>query len=127
MSGMPLLSGPPPGPDANENACRRCNKEFNIVFARSRKCNHCGELTTLLASPSTLLTYRMRSSLTGHMYCQSCTDYHALMPRQGDGNTGYDPVAVCAFCSENLTSRWHRPVASRAHALRGMNLTSASI
>ncbi|GJE85480.1 RING-finger domain-containing protein [Phanerochaete sordida] len=77
---MPLLSGPPGGPDSNENACRKCNKEFNLLFARSRKCNHCG-----------------------HLYCQSCTDYQALMPRQGDGNSGYDPVAVCAYCIENLT------------------------
>ncbi|EKM58134.1 uncharacterized protein PHACADRAFT_182515 [Phanerochaete carnosa HHB-10118-sp] len=80
LSGMPLLSGPPPGPDENENACRKCNKEFNVLFARSRKCNHCG-----------------------HLYCQSCTDYQALMPRQGGGNAGYDPASVCAYCIENLT------------------------
>ncbi|KIP04380.1 hypothetical protein PHLGIDRAFT_31371 [Phlebiopsis gigantea 11061_1 CR5-6] len=79
--GMPLLSGPLPGPDSGGEACRKCNKEFNLIFARSRKCNHCG-----------------------YLYCQSCTDYHALMPRQGDGRSqvGYDPAAVCAFCIENL-------------------------
>ena len=44
--------------------------------------------------------------LVGHLYCQSCTDFQALMPRQGDGQTaGYDPVPVCAFCIENLTSK----------------------
>jgi len=44
--GLPLLSGPPPPletPNA-ESACRKCNKEFNVIFARARKCNHCGML-----------------------------------------------------------------------------------
>ncbi|RDX47272.1 hypothetical protein OH76DRAFT_1484877 [Lentinus brumalis] len=80
--GMPLLSGPPPEYSANEAACRKCNKEFNILFARSRRCNHCG-----------------------YSYCHSCTDYQALMPRGGanEGNTsGYDPLPVCAFCIEML-------------------------
>ena len=40
--GMPLLSGPAPEYTVNEASCRKCNKEFNILFARSRKCNHCG-------------------------------------------------------------------------------------
>ncbi|KAI0070110.1 hypothetical protein K474DRAFT_1693911 [Panus rudis PR-1116 ss-1] len=75
---MPLLSGPPPTFDTNEQSCRKCNKEFNVLFARSRRCNHCG-----------------------YLYCQSCTDYQALMPRSGSG-AGYDPVPVCAYCIENL-------------------------
>ena len=33
---MPLLSGPPPEYSANESSCRKCNKEFNILFSRSR-------------------------------------------------------------------------------------------
>ncbi|KAH9985499.1 hypothetical protein BJV77DRAFT_1061968 [Russula vinacea] len=31
-TGMPLLN----------TSCRKCNKEFNIVFTRARRCNHCG-------------------------------------------------------------------------------------
>ncbi|KAI0720709.1 hypothetical protein C8T65DRAFT_632527 [Cerioporus squamosus] len=80
--GMPLLSGPPPEYSANEAACRKCNKEFNILFARSRRCNHCG-----------------------YSYCHSCTDYQALMPRSGangESTSGYDPLPVCAFCIEML-------------------------
>ncbi|KAI0261645.1 hypothetical protein BC834DRAFT_1028181 [Gloeopeniophorella convolvens] len=81
-SGMPLLSGPAPPPHDSSYAdisCRKCNKEFNIIFTRARKCNHCG-----------------------YSYCSSCSDYQALMPREGFG-AGYDPVPVCAFCIENLT------------------------
>ncbi|KAJ3849805.1 hypothetical protein EV368DRAFT_46576 [Lentinula lateritia] len=81
--GLPLLSGPPPPPDSSESAemgCRKCAKEFNILFTRSRRCNHCG-----------------------YAYCQSCTDYQALMPRQSSsGLSGYDPMNVCAFCIEFL-------------------------
>jgi hypothetical protein len=43
--GLPLLSGPPPSPSSSsraEIACRKCSKEFNVIFTRSRKCNHCG-------------------------------------------------------------------------------------
>jgi len=42
--GMPLLSGPPPPTESTtaEIACRKCNKEFNLIFARARRCNHCG-------------------------------------------------------------------------------------
>ncbi|KAF9477956.1 hypothetical protein BDN70DRAFT_836974 [Pholiota conissans] len=78
--GLPLLSGPPPSQDSSssENACRKCNKEFNVIFARSRKCNHCG-----------------------YSYCHSCSDYQALMPRTGV-DTGYDVMNVCAFCIEFL-------------------------
>ncbi|KAK1219668.1 hypothetical protein PQX77_017619 [Marasmius sp. AFHP31] len=84
MSGLPLLSGPPPpqGDESGDNdpACRKCNKEFNFLFTRSRKCNHCG-----------------------FMYCHNCTDYQALMPRSGGhGDSGYDLVNVCAFCIEFL-------------------------
>ncbi|KAI0250629.1 hypothetical protein BJV78DRAFT_1127617 [Lactifluus subvellereus] len=80
--GMPLLSGPAPLPHDSSRAdisCRKCNKEFNIVFTRARKCNHCG-----------------------YSYCSSCSDYQALMPREGT-SAGFDPVPVCAFCIENLT------------------------
>ncbi|KAJ3916183.1 hypothetical protein F5877DRAFT_91894 [Lentinula edodes] len=81
--GLPLLSGPPPPPDSSESAemgCRKCAKEFNILFTRSRRCNHCG-----------------------YAYCQSCTDYQALMPRESSsGSSGYDPMNVCAFCIEFL-------------------------
>ncbi|KAJ3887020.1 hypothetical protein GG344DRAFT_56437 [Lentinula edodes] len=80
--GLPLLSGPPP-PNSSESAemgCRKCSKEFNILFTRSRRCNHCG-----------------------YAYCQSCTDYQALMPRESSsGPSGYDPMNVCAFCIEFL-------------------------
>ncbi|KAH9833338.1 uncharacterized protein C8Q71DRAFT_775114 [Rhodofomes roseus] len=77
--GMPLLSGPPPEYATNEPSCRKCDKEFNLLFARSRKCNHCG-----------------------YLYCHSCTDFQALIPRSGS-ETGYDPAPVCAFCIDNLT------------------------
>ncbi|KAH9973821.1 hypothetical protein BGW80DRAFT_1306599 [Lactifluus volemus] len=80
--GMPLLSGPAPSPHESSRAdisCRRCNKEFNIIFTRARKCNHCG-----------------------YSYCSPCSDYQALMPREGT-SAGFDPVPVCAFCIEFLT------------------------
>ncbi|KAI0947932.1 hypothetical protein AcW1_009566 [Taiwanofungus camphoratus] len=63
----------------NEQSCRKCDKEFNILFSRSRRCNHCG-----------------------YSYCHSCTDFQALMPRGGT-ESGYDVVPVCAFCIDNLT------------------------
>ncbi|KAH9962922.1 hypothetical protein BC827DRAFT_1129739 [Russula dissimulans] len=81
-TGMPLLSGPAPPPFGSSRAdisCRKCNREFNIVFTRARRCNHCG-----------------------YSYCSSCSDYQALMPREGP-SAGFDPVPVCAFCIENLT------------------------
>ncbi|TRM62035.1 hypothetical protein BD626DRAFT_570254 [Schizophyllum amplum] len=92
--GMPLLSGPPPPPSDTgraEIACRKCNKEFNIIFTRSRHCNHCG-----------------------YSYCHSCSDYQALMPREtrSGGNAGYDVVQVCSFCIEFLNSA-HRPPTHR--------------
>ncbi|KAI9458611.1 hypothetical protein BJY52DRAFT_1119501 [Lactarius psammicola] len=95
-TGMPLLSGPaPPAHDSSraDSSCRKCNKEFNIVFTRARKCNHCG-----------------------YSYCSSCSDYQALMPREGSGS-GYDPVHVCAFCIENLTI-----TAGGRNYLRGLSL-----
>ncbi|KAL5522731.1 hypothetical protein ACEPAG_8749 [Sanghuangporus baumii] len=79
--GLPLLSGPPPEPTTDERAemsCRKCDKEFNILFARGRRCNHCG-----------------------YSYCYSCSDYQALMPRSGN-DAGYDPMHVCAFCIQYL-------------------------
>ncbi|KAF9653516.1 hypothetical protein BDM02DRAFT_3087146 [Thelephora ganbajun] len=76
--GLPLLSGPPPEPIGPEPACRKCNKEFNILFTRSKRCNHCG-----------------------YLYCSTCAGYTALMPRE---NSGYNPVPVCAFCIDNLTT-----------------------
>lgn len=45
LRGLPLLSGSPPEPTRSEPTCRKCNKEFNILFARSKRCNHCGEST----------------------------------------------------------------------------------
>ncbi|KIL63148.1 hypothetical protein M378DRAFT_164838 [Amanita muscaria Koide BX008] len=89
-TGMPLLSGPPvpiENPRSNSNACRKCNKEFNLLFARSRKCQHCG-----------------------FSYCIACSDFQALMPRLGSetggagaaAQSGYDVVNVCAFCIEYL-------------------------
>ncbi|CAA7269961.1 unnamed protein product [Cyclocybe aegerita] len=50
-----------------------------MIFARSRRCNHCG-----------------------YAYCHSCSDYQALMPRTGN-ETGYDAMNVCAYCIEYLT------------------------
>ncbi|KAG7094046.1 hypothetical protein E1B28_007667 [Marasmius oreades] len=82
MSGLPLLSGPPPNisNSPEDVACRKCNKEFNFLFTRPRRCNHCG-----------------------YTYCHNCTDYQALMPRSsGPGDSGYDPMNVCAFCIEYL-------------------------
>lgn len=38
--GLPLLSGQPQY--VPSETCRKCSKEFNILFARSRSCNHCG-------------------------------------------------------------------------------------
>ena len=100
-TGMPLLSGPvPPAHDSSraDISCRKCNKEFNMVFTRARKCHHCG-LSRLLHIFA-LVTPHL---LTGYSYCSSCSDYQALMPREGSGS-GYDPVHVCAFCIENLNS-----------------------
>lgn len=80
FNGLPLLSGPPPEPSTGrtQNSCRRCNKEFIIIFTRSTRCNHCG-----------------------YLYCASCADYPALMPRHGVAS-GYDQVHVCAYCIEFL-------------------------
>ena len=95
--GLPLLSGPPPEFVGSEPACRKCNKEFNVLFARSKRCNHCGK--------SSITNHPARAFSTeppqGYSYCSTCTGYSALMPRQ---NSGYDPVPVCAFCVDNLTS-----------------------
>ncbi|KAL1733401.1 hypothetical protein EV714DRAFT_234781 [Schizophyllum commune] len=93
--GMPLLSGPPPPPSDTgraEIACRKCNKEFNIIFTRARRCSHCG-----------------------YSYCHSCSDYQALMPREtrSGTNAGYDPAPVCAFCIEMLNVTATPPAALR--------------
>ncbi|KAJ3991481.1 hypothetical protein F5050DRAFT_1581329 [Lentinula boryana] len=80
--GLPLLSGPPPSNTSGtaEMGCRKCAKEFNILFTRSRRCNHCG-----------------------YAYCNSCSDFQALMPRDSSsGQSGYDPMNVCAYCIEFL-------------------------
>ncbi|KAJ7512695.1 hypothetical protein B0H11DRAFT_4180 [Mycena galericulata] len=82
MSGLPLLSGPPPVLESTRvdaPGCRKCGKEFNFLLSRPRKCNHCG-----------------------YSYCNSCTDYQGLMPRTGS-ETGYDVMNVCAYCIEYLT------------------------
>lgn len=42
MSGLPLLSHPPPDNGQDAHACRKCNKDFNMLFNRQRRCNHCG-------------------------------------------------------------------------------------
>lgn len=82
--GVPLLSGPPPPPPSppDVSACRKCGKEFGILFNRQRKCMHCG-----------------------YTYCTSCADYQALMPRPGPAR-GHDLAHVCACCIEllNVTS-----------------------
>lgn len=47
-----------------------------MLFNRQKQCNHCG-----------------------YLYCSTCTDYNALMPREH----GYDTKPVCSFCIELLT------------------------
>ncbi|KAJ6510392.1 hypothetical protein C8R45DRAFT_1050246 [Mycena sanguinolenta] len=84
MSGLPLLSGPPPVSESTEpSACRKCSKEFNFLLTRARRCNHCG-----------------------YSYCHSCTDFQGLMPRGNVGGnaTGYDMMHVCGYCIEFLGS-----------------------
>ena len=97
--GMALLSGPaPPAQDPRADiSCRKCNKGYNI-FTRARKCNHCGVPKMLYR-----FTFVLPHLLTGHSYCSSCSNYQSLIAREGFGS-GYDPVHVCAFCIENLTS-----------------------
>ncbi|PPQ67757.1 hypothetical protein CVT24_002767 [Panaeolus cyanescens] len=123
--GLPLLSGRPPSPDPSlsEGACRKCNKEFNMLFSRSRRCNHCGasscfclvhrmrgpsssaRLVTYLASEGNLQSFWLCATYysAGYSYCHSCSDYQALMPRAGQDQSGYDPMHVCGFCIEFLT------------------------
>lgn len=100
--GLPLLSGPPPLPESSsaENACRKCNKEFNVIFTRSRRCNHCGKKGY---STLDLSEFQRFALFAGYSYCHSCSDYQALMPRSG-AETGYDAMNVCSFCIEFLTS-----------------------
>ncbi|CAE6420720.1 unnamed protein product [Rhizoctonia solani] len=77
IRGLPLLSGPPPYSEDSEY-CRKCNKEFNRLFNKGKRCNHCG-----------------------YQYCSSCCNHSALMPRIGVYN-GFDPVDVCSYCIEVL-------------------------
>ncbi|CAE6524129.1 unnamed protein product [Rhizoctonia solani] len=77
IRGLPLLSGPPPHSGESEY-CRKCNKEFNRLFNKGKRCNHCG-----------------------YQYCGSCCNHSALMPRIGVYN-GFDPVDVCSYCIEVL-------------------------
>ncbi|KAH7345244.1 hypothetical protein B0J17DRAFT_33237 [Rhizoctonia solani] len=77
IRGLPLLSGPPPHSEDSE-CCRKCNKEFNRLFNKAKRCNHCG-----------------------YQYCNSCCNHSALMPRIGVYN-GFDPVDVCSYCIEVL-------------------------
>ncbi|KAF8587208.1 hypothetical protein K439DRAFT_1652376 [Ramaria rubella] len=80
MSGLPLLSYPPPEPvESDESVCRKCNREFNFLFSRQKRCNHCG-----------------------YAYCSTCADYRALMPRAGQ-ETGYEVLSICAYCVDMLT------------------------
>ncbi|KXN81692.1 E3 ubiquitin-protein ligase cblA [Leucoagaricus sp. SymC.cos] len=97
LHGIPLLSGPSPTVDPSD-ACRKCNKEFNFLFTRSRKCNHCG-----------------------YSYCHSCSDFQALMPRPGP-ESGYDPVHVCGYCIEFLNM-----TAAGPSQLRGMSLSKLKL
>ncbi|KAI9569944.1 hypothetical protein HD554DRAFT_2019561 [Boletus coccyginus] len=77
--GIPLLSGrPPPHSGPSQSACRKCGREFSILFNRRRECTHCG-----------------------YDYCSSCTDYQALVPRRGP-TQGYSLAPVCAYCIEML-------------------------
>ncbi|KAJ7226255.1 hypothetical protein B0H12DRAFT_1149277 [Mycena haematopus] len=95
MSGLPLLSGPPPVAEGPEpSACRKCSKEFNFLLTRARKCNHCG-----------------------YSYCHTCTDFQGLMPRSGN-ETGYDMMNVCGYCIEFLSM-----TASGRGQLRSLPLT----
>ncbi|KZT03353.1 uncharacterized protein LAESUDRAFT_634390, partial [Laetiporus sulphureus 93-53] len=75
---LSFLSRPPPEYSGSEQSCRKCDKVFNIVFAHSCKCNHCG-----------------------YLYCHSCMDFQALMPHRGNG-PGFDVTSVCGFCIDNL-------------------------
>ena len=101
--GLPLLSGPPPPVPSNlhEASCRKCDKEFNLIFSRLRRCNHCGTPHQILSSQE--VVYDVLA--TGYAFCHSCTDYQALMPRTGN-DAGYDSLPVCAFCIENLNSTY---------------------
>ena len=51
--GIPLFSGLRSliwGLPIRSSACRKCNKDFNVIFARSRKCQHCGAHPFMLQS-----------------------------------------------------------------------------
>lgn len=101
-AGIPLLSGPPPprsGP--SQNGCRKCGKEFSILFNRRRECMHCGERRVELYFTTLLI-----SILKGYDYCSSCTDYQALLPRRSPNTHGYDLAHVCAYCIEMLNGTW---------------------
>jgi hypothetical protein len=43
--GIPLLSGPPtlPNDASGDISCRRCAKDLRGLFARGKRCNHCGK------------------------------------------------------------------------------------
>lgn len=100
LYGLPLLSGLPPTPTDSSRAelsCRKCNKEFNIIFTRQKRCNHCGTPFVGIAAQLAHM------ALAGYSYCSSCVDYQALMPR-GGSESGYITMSVCAFCIEFLNS-----------------------
>jgi len=63
-----------------------------MLFARSRRCYHCG-----------------------YSYCHSCSDFQALMQR--NNKSGYDPMPVCVYCIENLNI-----TAAGKGQLRGLSL-----
>ena len=61
--------------------------------------------TTVVGFPHRDVYFAFRASLDmslGYLYCNSCTDYQALMPRTGD-ESGYIVMPVCAYCIDFLT------------------------
>lgn len=63
------------------------------------------------------------SAFVGYQYCHSCSDYQALMPRSG-AERGYDPMNVCAFCIELLSSElfWQKRIIIIRNTARGIGL-----
>ena len=55
---MPLLSGPvaPRTGGRAESSCRKCNRDFNFILNRGRRCNHCGAWSIVLLTRVILMT-----------------------------------------------------------------------